>query len=225
MIKYNIDEDYFKIIDTEDKAYFLGFIYADGCICKASKKQYTFALKLAEQDKYILDTFKHYLKSNSIIIKTLRNDGQNQFRLSVYNQTFIKNLMNQGVNEKKTFNCIFPKNISCHLIHHFMRGYFDGDGSILVKKPCFSVIGTKEFICAYKDILLERCVDLMPKFTITEKPDTYYIISKKGVYNTISIRDFLYKDATIYLQRKYDRFFSLLPKRNKYQFNFNSTSY
>ena len=108
MIKYNIDEDYFKIIDTEDKAYFLGFIYADGCICKASKKQYTFALKLAEQDKYILDTFKHYLKSNSIIIKTLRNDGQNQFRLSVYNQTFIKNLMNQGVNEKKTFNCIFP---------------------------------------------------------------------------------------------------------------------
>ncbi len=212
--KYTCNETYFKIIDSEDKAYFLGLIYADGHI--QSSKQ-TFTIKLAEQDKYILELLKSYLNSNSPIKKVLIDVGQDQFKLSIYNRTFIDNLENCGIQDNKTYNCIFPDCIPDHLMNHFIRGYFDGDGCITItqNKGTFSIIGTKSFIQDLAKVLLKNC-DLTLGFTVEEKENKYYTISKRGSHNLTAIRDYLYKDATIFLTRKKDKFDGIKTIKKRY---------
>lgn len=216
--KYSCNESFFEKIDTEAKAYLLGFIFADGYLIE--KKQ-TFGLKIAQQDKYILEVLKNSIECTNPIIDVIRNDGQDQCRLCIFNHVFIENLLKCGVKYQKSRNCDFPTCIPDDLLHHFMRGYFDGDGCIhiFLTKPnnllkgCFSVIGTKSFIQTYQEKLNKHC-NITPLFSIKET-SAYYVITKKGNNNLCYMREFLYKDATIFLQRKYDKFFKIQTYRKK----------
>ena len=63
--KYTFNKDYFERIDSKDKAYFLGLLYADGCnSISATKQHHTIVLNLQEKDKDILDIFNKYINSN-----------------------------------------------------------------------------------------------------------------------------------------------------------------
>lgn len=212
--KYSIDENYFSIIDSEEKAYFLGFLYADGCVTKN-----TMILGLQERDIDILIRLNSEIKSDRPIriIKPPRKFWyrKNIARLEVCSEKFVQNLKSNGCVSRKSLTLTFPnKNIvPDHLLHHFVRGYFDGDGCISVNKfeprnamfYLFLVTSTENFCKSLSHILYEK---LNVKLNI-------YDVIKNGITKNCQtggrkkiflIMEWLYNNATIFLERKHQIF-------------------
>ncbi|MEG1494711.1 MAG: hypothetical protein RR406_00205 [Bacilli bacterium] len=126
-----VNEDYFNKINTSDKAYFLGFIMADGNMYQRSNGKYQFSIKIKSSDKDILLKFAQAIDFNIEKI-TERNETRNETitrcaEIKIYNQTFCENLIKQGVIPRKTGKEYIP-NISSKYLKDFIRGYIDGDG-------------------------------------------------------------------------------------------------
>lgn len=209
--KYNHDETFFDSIDTEHKAYWLGFMYADGFIeAKRKHGNQKFGISLNSIDIEHLEKFKTDLKSNNPI-KIYKGSGYNSTgefaKLLITCQRTVDNLKANGCMEQKTYNLKFP-DIPKHLIRHFIRGYFDGDGclSYYVKSKRYyevSFVGTKDFLTS-----------LMKHFgkelKLSTKDNITYQLKFGGNIQVKEILDYLYKDSTVYLDRKYEKYLDLL---------------
>lgn len=213
---YTLNEDYFKEIDTEDKAYMLGFIYADGNIQKGKAR---LRITLKYDDIEILERFKLNLNySGEIKVRELKSNqrdtrGYMIAELSVMGKTFIKHLNNKGVYPNKTFTIEYP-DIPQHLDKHFIRGFFDGDGAIFERKdrPNGYVI---ELACASERFLAKVLNKLnIPLDRIKPKKSVYNLRLYKNKAKDL-ILDPIYKDSTIHLKRKYDlyRYFTQCPSK------------
>ena len=211
--KYFFDLSYFSKIDTEEKAYWLGFLYADGYVTYKGVS----ILALQEKDKDHLDKFRKAIKADDIELQY--SAKTKSYRICLSSVEFADNLMNLGCVQAKSLILKFPseEQVPNHLIHHFMRGYFDGDGCMYICDKytmAFSVIGTKEFLDVYEKILLENCKNKTK--TKRQKKD----LNKNTEYLTYSgrkriqeIYNFLYKDATVYLERKREKFITAINSR------------
>lgn len=207
--RYAFDKDIFKKIDTEAKAYWLGFLYADGCI----RDNKGLDLCLAAKDRDHLEKFKSFMKSDKEI--TFR-EKVNAYRFCIESQELARDLTKLGCFQNKSLTLKFPtkKQVPSHLIHHFMRGYFDGDGCIHFAKDNslrLSVVGSNIFLNEYEKYilrLLDR--DKSNKRSYLGKAEELHYGGNKQVKK---IYEFLYKDATIYLERKFEIF--KLPLQDK----------
>ena len=151
--KYSFNENYFETIDSEEKAYWLGFLYADGYVVNNDvDKQYRVCLTLNENDKGHVELFKECLESNNSIrtVCTKLNDKEyfsSQFY--IYSKKMVNDLYNNGCVQNKSL-ILKPPVIIDNLVGHFIRGYFDGDGSIYYDKKrdryVFSILGTNEVL-------------------------------------------------------------------------------
>ena len=202
--KYFFDLDYFEKIDTEEKAYWLGFLYADGYVSYKG----TISLGLQEKDKDHLEKLKKSIKAEQIELQYKKNTKS--YSLNLGSVKMANDLIKLGCTQAKSLILEFPtiEQVPEHLVHHFMRGYFDGDGCIYVpedKNHCyFSVLGTHNFLDKYEEILLKN----IHKDTWNENTESIHYGGKNQIQK---IFNYLYKDATIYLDRKYEKFKSLLP--------------
>lgn len=215
-------KNYFENIDSEEKAYWLGFLYADGCVSKDLK---TICLDLNIVDKSHIYKFAMAIKSNHKI--WIHGENNQYIRLAVHCKRMAIDLCNKGCVPKKSLILEFPNEdiINKNLINHFIRGYFDGDGCI---SHC---VGTRK----RKDRIPGK---LYPydkwflKFVGTEsmmKGISYYMDMNNKIYNQIKGKnhytlkcggkklvkekmDILYKNATVYLDRKYDKYLQLCSK-------------
>lgn len=196
---YKINESYFDSIDTEDKAYFLGFLYADGT---NSSIRNCVRLQLSEKDVSILKILNNFLGSSRPLSyrKSKNKNESNLYVLSINNKHISQQLYKLGVIDRKTFILEFPEWLASTLYPHFIRGYFDGDGSI---SGTFSLAGTKNLLMRIQEILMENCALEKTKISPIGK---IYILSYGGSKQLSRIREFLYKDATIFLERKKLRF-------------------
>lgn len=212
MRKYLLNENFFSVIDTEEKAYFLGFLFADGYI---NEKLNMVDLTLHHKDSEILEKFVKELYSNDRPLKIIRND---YLRLVINSEKIITDLKKHGCFQKKTFKLEFPTTIENNLIKHFMRGYFDGDGSIYIneKSLTFSIVGTENFITKYKEILIKECLLSDTKLGIRHKERNNNIRSLVFGGNIIinRIYHFLYDNSSIYLSRKKTKFLDILEKKD-----------
>jgi hypothetical protein len=122
MIKNNID--IFQNIDTEEKAYWLGFLYADGCVHSQENK---IELGLAEKDYEHLNKFRNFLQIKN---KIAYRDSTKSYRLSFRSKKSKQDLIALGYIPCKSLLLHFPNSqqVPDYLIKHFIRGYFDGDG-------------------------------------------------------------------------------------------------
>jgi hypothetical protein len=191
-----VTHHYFDIIDDEHKAYWLGFLYADGY---NNEKFFQVELTLKKDDIEILEKLKEDLNcSYEISYK----ESVNANRLTIYSKQISETLKSKGCFQAKSLKLIFPNEdqVPEHLIHHFMRGYFDGDGCI--SGDHFSVIGTVSFLDSFSSKL-----NLTKVKYISEGQAFRY--AKHGRNNLKKIYDYLYKDATIFLERKKYRFDAL----------------
>ena len=203
--KYKVNENYFDIIDTEDKSYFLGLLYSDGCNNGSG-----FYVTLQGRDIDILYDFKKYIKYNGElkIIKNKTDSSENYISLNISSIKLSSKLSEIGCNKNKTINAIFP-NIPDELINHFIRGLFDGDGSISIDKRNqfnFSIVGNSNIIKKVGDILNVKC-----KLNVKIRNPKRYkcdisIYGFGGNKQAKRVREFLYKNSTIYLKRKYLKF-------------------
>ena len=197
------DEHIFDEIDTEEKAYWLGFIFADGNI---SKRDYRFEMSLCEKDKEHLEKFNSFVKhTRQIKEKKCSLNGKTfiAYRSSFNSKHFWNTLNNYGCVPRKSLILKFPDlNIfkSKDLIIHFIRGYFDGDGCITHANKNHTTVVVR--ICGTIDMLTEIKNQLnKPYVTIKINrncPELYF------KHNTaFSIMKIMYENASIYLNRKY----------------------
>lgn len=201
--KWDIDENYFDIINTEDKAYFLGLMYADGNV---SSDKGTWSIKLQERDIIILEKFNACIQYNKPLSLILAKETthQNQFCIHSSNTNLIHDLIKQGCIPAKSLILQFPteEQVPKEFQRHFIRGYFDGDGSSRYsnKKCYWKVLGTLDFVESIKNILIQEVGVNNTKIT---KSGNIYIYQTGNFKNVFDIREWLYKDATVYLERKY----------------------
>lgn len=215
--KYHIDHSFFKNIDTEEKAYWLGFIYADGYVSyRKNDKQKKIGIALSIKDKEHLELFNQCLKS-TYPIKTYQSGGYSSVmysRINIVSDEMFDDLVSKGVSEHKTLTLTFPNQsiVPDEMIHHFIRGYFDGDGSFSKAAAHFKlgymikICGTREFLESIQDIF-----NLKTKLTKRKKDNknnwTLEIGAQKDVLN---FSNTIYQNATLFLKRKHDRYQEIL---------------
>ena len=203
--KYNYNTDIFKQIDTEEKAYWLGFLYADGYINDRSVE-----LTLQENDYDHLVKFREFIGDESIQI-TYR-ESVKAYRIYIGCKEIAHDLINLGCVQAKSYILKFPtpEQVPEYLVHHFMRGYFDGDGTITTNhnQLSFQVLGTNEFLDVYESYLLENINRNKPnkRYHDRRHSDNTYFIGYFGNKQVKKIFDYLYNDATIYMERKLNKF-------------------
>ena len=213
--KYHINENYFEKIDTEGKAYFLGFIYADGWLTKGRSR---LGISLCKKDVDILIKFKEMLgytgnftsrRERDFVINGKTRRSKEQLGLSINNKKIHSDLVKHGLVPNKSLILKFPSGLDKHLLRHFIRGYFDGDGSIILgsnRKWSISMISTYSFIKECQKIALEQIKIHLP----VSKRGKIFVFQKGGVNQVKVVLDWLYKDSTVFLQRKYDRYKTFL---------------
>lgn len=214
--KAKFNEHIFDVIDTEEKAYWLGFIFADGYIANIEnkkKKEYNFELSLSGNDIGHLHKFNKFMEYNGDNVKVGNIKGKDKIytrcRWSIGNKHLWETLNSYGCTPNKSLTLKFPdKNIfqDQWLIIPFIRGYFDGDGCVSMIKNCpgleISVLGTVQFLNPIMDLFFPR--------KLTKNHDknnvTYvYGLSRRQAYVFLYT---IYYKASIYLDRKYQKFYN-----------------
>jgi hypothetical protein len=207
---------YFDKIDNECKAYILGFIAADGYVGNNEIK-----IGLSFVDFEILEKIKICLESNAEIktytqICTLNNKVSKFCSLSFANHYMINSLRSLGFTKNKTNDFAFP-NIPKELYLHFLRGYFDGDGSMSMYRPndgyirySASICGTESFLNSVKEYFkneysIKFNTNLYKRF---ETENCCYSLCLTGKNNVITFLNLLYKNSSIHLDRKYSKYLS-----------------
>lgn len=213
------NENYFKYIDSEFKAYILGFIYADGFV--GAHDDFCISLSDKIYDNFrILNMFKNELDTDNEIIHSYSNDGYGIYTFKFSNKILVNDLNNCGVHTCKSLKMTdIPHNIEKSLINHFIRGYFDGDGSICTyydsydkrQRYCMEILGTPEFLGIIQKILCNACNIKETKLHNVKRISGLTRISHRGIKNLIKIREYLYKNATIYLTYKHEKFYNIQP--------------
>jgi len=175
-LKSICNEDFFEIINTEEKAYWLGFMYADGYILNKRKHSgYSVGITLTASDISHIEKFKNSLKSTANI-STYETKGdfnsKPYCRILIASNKLSNDLIKQGCVTKKSNVLLFPKEnqVPQYLIHHFVRGYIDGDGSISYYcKPNnkinigLGLVGTKELIDGIKSFFKYSTFEISSK--------------------------------------------------------------
>ena len=205
--KFN--EHVFDVIDTEEKAYWLGFIFADGNISSPNKKGkaiYTFEISLQLSDTNHLYKFNKFMEHQKNNVKT----DSFRCRWSVTNKHLWETLNSYGCTPRKSLTLEFPKLEifkDKSLIRHFIRGYFDGDGCISHNDqeqeiPCINVLGTNEMLSTIQNYIL---MDNNPFYLNNPKNKTTLVISR-STSKAVMFMYALYYKSNIYLDRKYQKF-------------------
>lgn len=211
--RYKFNESYFKKIDTEDKAYFLGLIYADGSI---NNKRNTCTIKLVSTDDYILKKLNTLIECNKPLsyakeelIRGTKYIGKQRTILNISSKRVISDLEKAGVFSNKSQTIIFPDDdiVSKELKWDFIRGYFDGDGSISIteNRPNISFAGNYEFLYSLSEFINEY-INLKPLPYKHMTANCYYIKINK-LDRVIKFCNLLYnnRDCTK-LHRKYEKY-------------------
>jgi len=199
------NDNYFEKIDSKDKAYYLGFLTADGWINKKG-----FGIALNTKDKYILELFKEKLNYQGKIGSYRLKTSQKEMNYLVLTSEKIKtDLAKYGVIKNKTHYTYFP-DIPEELHSHFIRGIFDGDGCISYYKTNleFSIVGNFILISKLQEILIKNCN--LNKTVLRKdknKNNNIFYIKYAGNLQCKRIYDYLYKDCEdLYLTRKKEKF-------------------
>ena len=202
----DLDENYFKNIDNEYKAYFLGLIITNGCIHYTKGKQPLVSLTLDQKDEYLLYEFKNQIKSN----KKITHDGRGCSEINILSEKMVNDLKQYGVIPNKSLHTIFPKNIPLHLYKDLIRGILDGDGSVSFysrqnrRKSNIKAIrfwqGNYKFLKDLINFLYEQ--EDIAKINIYQEKENLWSIAYRKNESLIKLIKYIYSDANIYMTRK-----------------------
>lgn len=212
--KYTLNQNYFNSIDNEFKAYWLGFLYADGCvrICKNGNKSVnSLEVGLSSVDRNHLEKLRKSLQSDNIITEKTIKGKYRASRITIVNKSICEDLNSLGCVPNKSLILKFPteEQVPHHLIKHFVRGYFDGDGCIHInlekRNSVWSVLGTESFLISLRDVLCNE-LNISEVSLYKKKDNEAYSLSWGDVHSVEKIFKYLYKDCNIYLDRKLKKF-------------------
>lgn len=210
---------------SPELAYVLGYIWADGCIVQEKGKPRGVDFRCTEADRDVLDQIRAAVGSNR---EMRRQEGQvvrdtrpgrthilHSCRPSIGFRIHSRNLAELLVREhglaprKSWANLPYPTNVPDELLSHFARGNLDGDGSIYAKikrranlaNVCW--IGSHRFIEGLASHISRVAGVRLPRMAVTGTLSKSQWTAKVDV---LKLHEWVYKDATIYLKRKRDKF-------------------
>jgi DNA-binding transcriptional regulator WhiA len=218
--KTNPQHDFFHNIDSEIKAYLLGFFASDGHIEKRNYDSYSLKWDLHEKDVELLHLINEHVGNNDYNIHYLKT--RDVVGISITSKQIGEDLLALGYDNHKTHTMRRLPVIPESLMHHFLRGYFDGDGSISKSKAtsggwnrCFNIVS------CYPEILEE-----IKKYLPVSDLIKYYLKTRQDVFGSrpvdsatlschsragiIEIYAYLYNDAHYFLNRKHEKFLAAM---------------
>jgi len=203
-IDYRFDERIFETIDSEEKAYWFGVLYADGNTSSIGNK-----IEITLKDEEHLYKFKEFLNcSNNVREKIVNNTPY--YRISKRNVKLWEDLVNHGCIPNKSLVKDFPI-IEKELLRHFVRGYFDGNGCISIRNDkVLTVLNSSE-------LFLSKLIDIInfPNGITHDKRSNAKSIRTANPKYVMWFLDWMYKNSSVYLERKYDKYNQAIAVLNK----------
>lgn len=198
--------DYFSVIDTEAKAYFLGLLLADGSIlCNKAGIPNSVVISLVHHDAYVLEKFREEVGSSNTLIFDERPGRKPMVVLRLSSQVMAKDLAKYGIVPKKTYVDLSLPNIAPELMRHFIRGVFDGDGTVYTYHQgnwlqlTYGFYGNYHFLVELRDFLVAE-LGLAHRKVFNKGSVALVYFSRK--HDVSAFYHYIYDDATIYLERK-----------------------
>lgn len=214
---YQLNENYFETIDSREKAYFLGLLAADGCIHKAipSKRNTRISLSLKVEDKYIIDDFAKAINYTGNVRTVTIRKGQyagHQYGCLLFTSNkMAADLLKYGIASSKSSTLQYPP-IPKELDFDFIRGYFDGNGSVFISNEKHWRTGKITPVihfrfCGPEKLLAEiqSKLNVKGRLVKSKKSFVYELQCKRNVQASIFFNK-IYTDTTLYLKRKYNVF-------------------
>lgn len=233
---HKVNRNYFKQIDSENKAYILGFFYADGY---NSGTQASFTQ--LDQDRDILDQINKELDSDINISKKVQKSNNKIIdNLTISSKEMCEDLSKLGAIQNKSLNLKFPdKIIPEKFMRDFIRGYFDGDGCVwngkrkkmkvkdasrpsgyrerIVHNVKFTITGYDKFINSLQDYLISVLNFKKTKLNYSKAKninnntqECVCTMEYSGRKQMEKFFNYLYTDAKIFGKRKYNKFLETL---------------
>lgn len=216
--KYKVNEHYFDIIDTANKAYCLGIWYADGCVSNTNNGIY---LNLQDTDKALLEQINKEL-NNAKPLKYVEKSKENSnwkdiYGIVIYSKIMKEALIKNGVLPRKSLIIQYPTFLSNELQNHFIRGIYDGDGSIFTLKngnTVISIVGTRMICEGIRDVV-ENIIGIHGYvYNCSCDNNVTCVFRLYAKSDIINFLDWLYTDATIYMERKYLKYIQFKQNMN-----------
>jgi len=203
---YTLNENAFSKIDTANAAYWLGFLIADGYV--KTVPQHLCSLKLNEKDKFHLEKFQTFLETNKPLFyrecKTPYGLAKS-YQLDICGKKIVEDLISKGCVNKKSLITVFPTNqmVPNEFMADFIRGYFDGDGSIFLHKTGkvgINVCGTYEFLSELSLLIFGEVVCIYKE----KRRSTNTWNWKFGGKRAKKFLEYIYNNSEIALDRKFE---------------------
>lgn len=216
--KYHFNEHYFDKIDSQDKAYILGLLWADG---HNRVDRGGVILELQEDDKELLEQINNITENERPLRKVALNDKKsswkNQYNL-LWQSKYLSSVLNKyGMCQRKSLVLEFPKWLDKDLYSHFIRGYMDGDGCVCYMqhkhKLQVSMVGTRVFL----EVIQKICANIGVKSYITNDKRANKAICQFAIVSNIgstTFLDWIYKNANLKMERKYNKYQQFLRSIN-----------
>lgn len=220
--RYILNESFFKTVDNEQKAYILGLIYADGYVGNEHFNNIVIGLK----DREIVEEIARIIEFDGEIRKSKKGGFENSkesYVLSFSSKEMAMDLRKLGLYPNKSLTITDLPEIDNNLFRHFIRGYFDGDGSIVLSKHtsyhkvdgkikkyeypsyCFSVLSTEIFLINMINKMSIKHYKILD--TNTKEIKQIRVNAKCELEDLF---DYLYGNSTIYLRRKYNKWLEIM---------------
>jgi intein/homing endonuclease len=216
--KHFFNEDYFENINTEEKAYWLGFIAADGSIVKSSEyNSYRLYINLSHIDESHLEKFQNTIEANDIALQRHTStvgfcnaNGSTTSRIVLNSLKLCTDLAKYHIHQRKSYDIQLPS-IDSDLMPHYLRGLFDGDGSYYYQydtknnryRYTFEIVGaSKMLLKQIQEYLLS--VNIKTNLYCRKGTNSFRLMSSSK-QEILKLIDLLYSDAHIYLDRKYQK--------------------
>lgn len=201
---YTLNKYYFDNIDSDDKAYILGLLYADGTVSKSSNN---ISISLQYCDRHILDEINSKLESNREL-KLVTYSGENikdQYRLTICNKHMKESLLKWGLIPNKSLILEFPNNLDKNLYPAFLLGYMDGDGHISKCDCRCNLVSTESFCNTVKKIIKNTLdVNCSIMYCHNRRDVSTRVLSIAGRNQVKKYLDWLYSNCAMHLDRKYE---------------------
>lgn len=206
--KYNINEHFFDIIDCELKAYWLGFLLADGNIGRSGRNGMAYQLRctLQRRDHEHLTKLASHMQSNHPVTNGYSTDtvtGKKHpiTKLIITSKTLGLALLEKGWDDfKKKGSCKILEKTPTNLQRHIVRGLIDGDGWL-----CYSSRWVIGYCDLHKSVVewVRNWINHGNPSIKQPKMNKSYAVHYTGGRQTRHIANILYSDASVYLSRKY----------------------
>lgn len=201
-IRFN--ESFFSSLDSQASAYFLGLLFADGCVAKRAN---TVEITLAEPDDHVLRDFVHSIEGHGCQIRPRRRDDRVKtfHRLTLCSKTMADSLIAWGMGPGSKSAMQLNRPIPVELVGHFVRGFWDGDGHI-GRKSFEAGIQSEKFAAQFATMISQLGGE-RPKIrkTSTSAGKPFHVVDVKAE-RFECFRHELYRDAEYFMKRKRDSF-------------------